>query len=138
MFQSNAKLLPIKCIYLDKSSFHFINVLSEIISLKSDRLELRLEHVEDVTSYRLRNAGNYVGIHANTRTYANSFLPSTIHAWNNLPDSIRSADLSTFLLRTLPKYPNTIFLVTDSTKYYTHAYEQNVAHLTSIFTNAIW
>ena len=45
-------------------------------------------HVEDVTSFRLRNAGNYVGIHANTRTYADYFLPSTIQAWNNLPDSI--------------------------------------------------
>ena len=49
-------------------------------------------HVEDVTSFRLRNAGNYVGIHANTRTYADSFLPSTIQAWNKIPDSIRSVD----------------------------------------------
>ena len=49
-------------------------------------------HVKDVTSYRLRNAENYVGIHANTRTYADSFLPSTIQACNNLSDSIRSAD----------------------------------------------
>ena len=45
----------------------------------------------------LRNAWNYVGIHANTRTYADSFLPSTIQAWNNLPDLIRPADtLATF------------------------------------------
>ena len=27
-------------------------------------------HVGDVSSYRLRNAENYVGIHANTRAYA--------------------------------------------------------------------
>ena len=70
-------------------------------------------HVEDVTSYRLRNAGNYVGIHANTRTYADSFLPSTIQAWNNLPDSIRSADtLATFkhlLTQDTPKVPKYYF-----------------------------
>ena len=54
-------------------------------------------HVEDVSSYRLRNAGNYVGIHANTRTYADSFLPSNIQAWNNLPDLLRpAATLATF------------------------------------------
>ena len=60
------------------------------------------------------------------------FLPSTIQACNNLPDSIRSADtlalFKHFLLSTLPKYPKTVFVETDSTKYYTHAYEQNVAH----------
>ena len=46
--------------------------------------------VEDLSSYRLQNAGNYGG--ANTRTYADPFLPSTIQAWNNLLDSVRSAD----------------------------------------------
>ena len=49
-------------------------------------------HVGDVSSYRLRNAENYVGIHANTRAYAESFLPSTLQAWNNLPGAVRSAD----------------------------------------------
>ena len=48
-------------------------------------------HVEDVFSYRLWNAGNYVGSHANTCTYADSFLPSTKQARKNLPDSVRSA-----------------------------------------------
>ena len=38
-----------------------------------------------------------VGIHANTRTYADSFLLSTIQVWINLPDSVGSADtLATF------------------------------------------
>ena len=35
---------------------------------------------------------NYVGIHANTRAYAESFLPSTLHEWNNLPEAAQSAD----------------------------------------------
>ena len=70
-------------------------------------------HVEDVSSYRLRNAGNYVGNHANTRTYADSFLPWTIQAWNNLADSVRSADnLAKFkhlLALDTPKVPNYYF-----------------------------
>ena len=49
-------------------------------------------HVGELSSYRLRNAENYVGIHANTRAYAESFLPSTLQAWNNLPEAVRSAD----------------------------------------------
>ena len=49
-------------------------------------------HVGELSSYRLRNADNYVGIHANTRAYAESFLPSTLQAWNNLPEAVRSAD----------------------------------------------
>ena len=54
-------------------------------------------HVEDLSTYMLRDAGKYVGIHTNTRTYADFFLPSTIQSWNNLPDSVRSADtLATF------------------------------------------
>ena len=65
----------------------------------------------------LQNAVNYVGtcIHANTRTYADSFLPSTIQAWNNLPDSVRSADTLAaskhlLTLDTL-KIPKIIFMV---------------------------
>ena len=37
-------------------------------------------HVGELSSYRLRNAENYVGIHANTRAYAESFIPSTLQA----------------------------------------------------------
>ena len=82
-------------------------------------------HVEDVSSYRLRNAGNSVGIHANTRTYADSCLPSTMQAWNNLPDSVRTADtLATFKhLLTLytPKVPKYYFCCDKFTKSYAHA-----------------
>ena len=55
-------------------------------------LSLLPSHVGDVSSYRMRNAENYVGIHANTRAYAESFLPSTLQAWNNPPGAVRSAD----------------------------------------------
>ena len=49
-------------------------------------------HVGELSCYRLRNADNYVGIHANTRAYAESFLPSTLQTWNDLPEAVRSAD----------------------------------------------
>ena len=35
-------------------------------------------HVGELSAYRLQNAENYVGIYANTRAYADSFLPSTV------------------------------------------------------------
>ena len=53
---------------------------------------LLLLHVGELSAYRLQNAENYVGIYANTRAYADSFLPSTLQAWNNLPEAVRSAD----------------------------------------------
>ena len=44
--------------------------------------------VVDVSAYNLRNSENHVLIHSHTRSYAESFLPSTIRAWNNLPESV--------------------------------------------------
>ena len=66
-------------------------------------------HVCDVSSYRLCNAENYVGIHANTRAYAESFLSSNLQALNNLPEAVCSADtLASFkhhLTLDTPKVP---------------------------------
>ena len=46
-------------------------------------------HYGDVSSYRLRNAENYAGIHVNTRASAKSFLPSTLQAWNHVPEAVK-------------------------------------------------
>ena len=51
--------------------------------------------VGDTSAYSLRTSENYLSVHANTRTYADSFLPSTVKAWNNLPTSIKSANTLT-------------------------------------------
>ena len=60
-------------------------------SLAPDYLaELIPPHVRDETSYSLRNAENYRQIHASSRSYYDSFLPSTIREWNKLPDDIKS------------------------------------------------
>lgn len=69
--------------------------------------------VGDLSSYPLRNSENYVSVNANTSSYANSFLPSTINAWNNLPASVKSAStLASFkrlLTQNTPKIPDYYF-----------------------------
>ena len=44
--------------------------------------------VHETTSYNLRNSNH---IQANTNLFFNSFIPSTIRAWNSLSDDIKSA-----------------------------------------------
>ena len=51
---------------------------------------LRPSHTGDVSA--LLNVDNYQQVTARTQTYANSFLPSTISAWNSLPSSAKTAD----------------------------------------------
>ena len=46
--------------------------------------------VHETTTYTLRNANHIQTIHANTNLYFNSFVPSTIRAWN-FSDDIKSA-----------------------------------------------
>ena len=45
--------------------------------------------VRDETSYSLCNADNLRQIHASSRSYYDSFLPSTIREWNKLSDNIK-------------------------------------------------
>ena len=47
--------------------------------------------VQNTTSYNLRNANNLRNIRANTNLFYNSFLPSTIRAWNDLSDDVKAA-----------------------------------------------
>ena len=55
----------------------------------------------------LRNACNIQGIYSRTANYANSFLPSTIQAWNQLPDEIKSCEsinmFKSYFKRHVPK-----------------------------------
>ena len=48
--------------------------------------------VQNTSNYSLRNADDIRTIHARTSLYSNSFLPSTIRDWNNLPSADRNAD----------------------------------------------
>ncbi|MEW8544385.1 MAG: reverse transcriptase family protein [Candidatus Thiodiazotropha sp.] len=47
--------------------------------------------VQDTTTYNLRNSNDIQSLHANTNLFYNSFFPSTIRAWNTLPDDIKQA-----------------------------------------------
>ncbi|MES9883416.1 MAG: reverse transcriptase family protein [Sedimenticola sp.] len=54
-------------------------------------------NVGDNVEYNLRNARNTRTVACKTQLYQNSFLPSTIHEWNNLtPDLRNSASLNIF------------------------------------------
>ena len=47
--------------------------------------------VQNTTSYNLRNSNDLRNVHARTNLFFNSFLPSTIRAWNDLADEIKTA-----------------------------------------------
>lgn len=47
--------------------------------------------IQDTTHYNLRNSSDTQTLHANTNLYFNSFFPSTIRAWNTLPEHIKQA-----------------------------------------------
>ena len=47
--------------------------------------------VGNTTTYQLRNAANLHTIRANSQLYYNSFLPSVIRDWNELPDNVRNS-----------------------------------------------
>ena len=48
--------------------------------------------IGQVTQYNLRNVNNIRTISCNSQLYYNSFLPSTVRAWNDLPDELRNSE----------------------------------------------
>ena len=56
--------------------------------------------VGSTSSYTLRNANDLQIIHANSQLYYNSFLPSAVREWNELPEQKRnSSSLNIFKTR---------------------------------------
>ena len=47
--------------------------------------------VQEISSDNLRNSDHIQNFQANTNLFGNSFFPSTIRAWNSLPDDIKQA-----------------------------------------------
>ena len=47
--------------------------------------------IQETTDYNLKNANDFRTLHANTNLYLNSFFPSTIRAWNSLPEETKQA-----------------------------------------------
>ena len=58
---------------------------------------LVLQSVSNILRYSLRNSNYLQTIDARTTLYYNSFLPSTVRAWNNVHDEAKQSDsLNTF------------------------------------------
>ena len=47
--------------------------------------------IQDTATYYLRNAGNIQNYRVHTSLFSNSFFPSTVRAWNDLPNDIKNA-----------------------------------------------
>ena len=47
--------------------------------------------IQDSTTYNFRNAGNIQNYRVHTNLFSNSFFPSTVRAWNDLPNDIKDA-----------------------------------------------
>ena len=47
--------------------------------------------IQDTTTYNLRNAGNVQNYRVHANLFSNSFFPSTVRAWNDLPNDIKNA-----------------------------------------------
>ena len=48
--------------------------------------------VSNISRYNLRNSNNLQTIDARTTLYFNSFLPSTVRAWNEVPEEVKLSD----------------------------------------------
>ena len=69
--------------------------------------------IQDTTTNNLRNAGNIQNYRVYTNLFSNSFFPSTVRAWNDLPNDIKNApSVGSFKykinknLRSPPKFSN--------------------------------
>ena len=66
--------------------------------------------VGSTSSYPLRNANDLQIIHANSQLYYNSFLPSAVREWNELPEQTRnSSSLNIFKTRNINLPPSYYF-----------------------------
>ena len=72
-------------------------------------LDIIPPHINETIDYPLRNADHFQNFRANSNLFHESFFPSTIRAWNNLPNEIKeSTSVSAFkvqLNKNLPKPP---------------------------------
>ena len=56
--------------------------------------------VQEASNYNLRNSDHIQTFHANKNLFYNSFLPSTIRAWNSLPNDVKlSSSVAAFKYR---------------------------------------
>ena len=86
------------------------------------------QSVDHAPSYNLRNSHDLRPIATRTNLYYNSFLPSVIRDWNELPVVVRQLDSVCTSTEILLQFINTNLQAIGNNKSYTHVYEQTVAH----------
>ena len=77
-----------------KYAFEYGNplIVNPILNLTPNYLtSLVPPTVSESSSYNLRNSNDIRTVNARTAEYFSSFLPSTIRAWNTLPEQIRNS-----------------------------------------------
>ena len=73
--------------------------------------ELVPQHVTYYTPYNLRNAHDYHPVPTRTSLYRNSFLPSAIREWNNLPLTTKNSEsIEIFKTRIKPRHQISAYL----------------------------
>ena len=89
-FLVNTRLSPVNNV---RHCFLCNNILYKMINgLAPTYLNQLLPNlVQTQSQHFLRNSNYMVSAHANLTLYFNSFLPSVIRAWNNLPIEIRNS-----------------------------------------------
>ena len=91
--------------------------------------------VSDMSRYNLRNSDQLQTIDSRTNLYFNSFLPSTVRAWNSLPAEVKQSQTThsfRYYLKKKKKHlsPNIIILKIEKPKFSILDYERTVAHWT--------
>ena len=85
------------------------------------------------TAYNLRNASDYKYIRSNTLWYYNSFLPSVVRDWNELPHTTRNAPSNGAFKRSLNSnlisVPHSIWMASALVKFIILEWEWIVALL---------
>ena len=73
--------------------------------------QLVLDLVQNQSHYSLRSSDNMSTIHTNSVLYYNSFLPSAVRSWNNLPNETRTSTSVTEFKHNLSEHRNKLFLL---------------------------
>lgn len=80
-------------------------------------------HNFETHSYNTRQQNNLVHISCKTKHYFDSFLPSVIRDWNEIPEEIRNSSLyrfNSYLNRNKLNIPKFLFKAVDWGKSFTH------------------
>ena len=112
------------------ASLHFLNKMSNNLT-PYYLASMFPQPVSTISRYNLQNSNDLQTLKARTSLYYHSFLSTAIRGWNNLSKEVKSCDsINSFKnrLKNLKTFLNTITLVDEKHKFYTHAYKPTAMH----------